>query len=164
MQPRCLYDGGEISVGSVALTTADVEAIRRACATADLELEQKTWVERAQRDDGIIYFAITVARRPVGQIMLHDIESHEAMVGYHIFSATDRGRGYGSDALSAVCGFAFEKLGLERLVVITTLENAASRRIAERCGFVEIGPAREGPNLVGYELRRRHEGARSVTP
>ncbi len=94
--------------------------------------------------------------------MLHDMDlgAGEGMVGYHIFRTRDRGRGYGTSALNALCSYALE-LGLQRLVVITSVDNAASRRIAEKCGFRFIGPAREGPHLVVFERASRRAHARS---
>jgi RimJ/RimL family protein N-acetyltransferase len=112
-------------------------------------------VERALRDDSTLYFAVRYRRRLIGQIMLHDMVEREAMVGYHIFAAERRGRGYGTGALWALCRFAFDQAGCDRLVIITSVDNVASRRIAEKCRFVEIGPAHEGQDRVVYE-RRSH--------
>ena len=96
---------------------------------------------------------MALSTKLVGQIFLHDMDpdQHEAMVGYHIFDAEQRGKGYGTAALDALCHYAFDKLGLGRIFMITSLENMASRRIAEKCDFRSIGPAREGPDLIVYE-------------
>jgi len=111
------------------------------------------WFARAQRDDRCMYFAIQHEHELIGQIMLHDIDApqREAMVGYHIFQLAQRGHGYGTAALTALCSYAFGTLGLMRLVAITSLDNVASRRLAAKCAFRELGAAREEPHLVVYE-------------
>ena len=130
------------------------EQLLPALATADLTDGAKQWFSRAQSDEGCVYFTIQQEGRLIGQTLLHDIdrEQREALVGYHIFRTAQRGRGYGTAALAALCHYAFEEGALQHLVMITSIDNTASRRIAEKCGFREIGPAREGPHLVAYEL------------
>lgn len=46
-----------------------------------------------------------------------------------------RGHGYAQEAAGAVRDYAFEVLGLERIVAITAPENHASARLLERLGF-----------------------------
>jgi RimJ/RimL family protein N-acetyltransferase len=117
----------------------------------DLTSQQLSWFDHAKRDDACVYFAVERDGDAIGQVMLHDAEwdAHRALVGYHIFRAADRGRGYGTDALRLLCAYA-GAVGLRDLVMITGVENIASRRIAEKCGFRERGSAREGPHLVAY--------------
>ena len=98
-------------------------------------------------------FWIYEAGLPVGQIALHDGDraQGEALVAYHIFRATDRGRGVGRQALALLEEFARSETSLRTLVVITGRNNRASRRIAEACDFVEAGGAWEDPErLVVY--------------
>jgi RimJ/RimL family protein N-acetyltransferase len=123
-----------------------------ALSGADLTEQQKAWLARALHDESCVYFAVEVGGRHVGQMLLHDADWTErtAMVGYHIFRADDRGRGFGSDALRLLERYCRSDLNLRRLIAITSTDNAASRRVAARAGFVEFGPAREGAHLVVY--------------
>ena len=148
-----VYDGPPIDNGLVALVTPELDELTIALATADITESEKGWFERAQSQEDLLYFSITLDAKLIGQMFLHDMDPdrHKAMVGYHIFDAEKRGKGYGTDALDALCHYALHDLGLDRLVMITTLENTASRRIAEKCDFQSIGPAREGPHLIVYE-------------
>ncbi len=148
-----LYAGPPLESDSIALVKPNGGDVSAALATADIDESQKGWFEQAQSLEDLLYFSVALGTKLVGQIFLHDmdLDQHEAMVGYHIFDAETRGGGYGAAALDALWLYAFRELGLHRLVIITSLDNAASRRIAEKCGFVEIGPAREGPELIGYE-------------
>lgn len=150
-----LYDGPPIRNAVVFLTSVNLVALRSALETADLADHEKTWCERAQTDNAIMFLAVTDHDRLVGQIMLHDIEAERvSLVGYHVFKAEDRGRGIGSLALQALCRYAFDEMGILRLVAITGVENQASQRIAAKCGFTNKGKAREGPHLVVFERLR----------
>jgi RimJ/RimL family protein N-acetyltransferase len=46
------------------------------------------------------------------------------------------GQGYVGEAVGALVDYAFRHIGAVRVELITDAENAASRRVAERCGFV----------------------------
>jgi len=148
-----MYKGQPIPTGEVSLAQPEPVTLAALLSEADLTEHERGWYGRAESDASILYFCILQDGRPTGQIMLHDIDeaAREALIGYHIFRRSDRGRGIGTLALGAVRDYAFAHLNLRRLVIITTLDNAASRRIAEKCGFIETGPAREGPELVVYE-------------
>ena len=148
-----LYTGLPLEWDSIALVKPNAEDVSAALATADIDESQKGWFEQAQSLEDLLYFSVALGTKLVGQIFLHDmdLDQHQAMVGYHIFDADKRGRGYGTAALGALCHYAFHELGLDRLVMITEFENSASQRIAEKCGFLNIGPAREGPDLIVYE-------------
>lgn len=59
------------------------------------------------------------------------------------------GRGHGTAALQALCALAFGELGRRRLSWQCSAEHAASRRLAERCGFVLEGILREAHRRPG---------------
>ncbi len=153
------YDGEPIGSGEVTLASPRALKMTPALETADLSRHQKGWLSRTHSDSSCLFFAICASGQLVGQIMLHDIDRQqaEAMVGYHVFRSSDRGRGYGTAALRSLCEYAFLSLGFKRLIAITEWENEASRRIAEKCGFRDIGSAREGKHLVVFERLQSHE-------
>jgi len=148
-----LYAGPPIDAGPISLVAPEEERLRPLLAEADLPDHEKGWLAHASGDSGSLYFCVSLHGRPVGQIMLHDMElaQHQSLVGYHIFAQADRRLGFGSAALRAVCRHAYGELGMQRIVAITSLDNHASRRTAEKAGFREAGPAREGPHLIAYE-------------
>ena len=148
-----LYTGLLLEWDSIALVKPNAEDVSAALTTADIDESQKGWFERAQSQEDLLYFSVALGAKLIGQMFFHDIDPdhYEAMVGYHIFDAERQGRGYGTAALDALCHYAFQELGLGRIFMITSLENKASRRIAEKCDFRSIGPAREGPDLIVYE-------------
>jgi RimJ/RimL family protein N-acetyltransferase len=55
---------------------------------------------------------------------------------------TARGRGVATAILRLLTGWAFRDLGAERLFLIIDVENQASSRVAERCGYRREGVMR----------------------
>ena len=154
-----IYQGPPRPFRLISLVQPEPKHLLAALAVADLTDQEKEWFRRAQRDDGCFYFVVQRQERLLGQVFLHDIDrkEQEALIGYHVFRSEDRRQGYGSDALRAICDYAAGELHLRRLTVITSLDNLASRRIAVKAGFRELGTAREGPHLVVYERLPRAE-------
>ena len=64
-----------------------------------------------------------------------------AEVGYWC-SAPARGQGVMSEAVAALCRWAFAALELDRLTWVAAVGNVASRAVAEKCGFVVEGTRR----------------------
>jgi RimJ/RimL family protein N-acetyltransferase len=79
----------------------------------------------------------------VGGVTLWSIAPRHrgAMVNYGV-AAEARGRGVATRALRLLAGWRFDEFGLARLGVFIEPENAASRAVAERCGFVHEGRLR----------------------
>jgi RimJ/RimL family protein N-acetyltransferase len=65
-----------------------------------------------------------------------------AGLGISIGDPADRGRGYGSDALRALLGFAFGQLRFERVWLDVYDLNPGARSVYERIGFVYEGTLR----------------------
>ncbi len=145
-----LHSGTPYRVGNVALTAPDRQRIMAAPQDDDVRDAVTEWLSRAEKDQSIYYFAVDVDHVPVGQIFLHDIddETGEALVGYHLFAKRSRGHGIGTVALQLLKDFVADATGLSRLVLITSADNVASRRAAEKAGFVYVGAPREDRNGV----------------
>lgn len=103
------------------------------------------WFSWARTRQDAYYFAIYWRGQTVGQIFLHDVDPQAgtALVGYHLFAAQTRGKGVGAKALGLLQEFTLKETNLKRLLIITTRNNDASRRVAEKCGFEFVGPQRE---------------------
>ena len=71
----------------------------------------------------------------VGGVSINGIDQRNKIgnIGYWVRESLQN-KGYCSKAVTAMAQFGFETLGLVRLEVIILLENAASRRVAEKCG------------------------------
>jgi RimJ/RimL family protein N-acetyltransferase len=78
---------------------------------------------------------------PVGNIGLSIHSPGVGELGY-MTAAAARGRGLMTRALNLVSEWAFTELGLERLQLMTLVENAGSQRVAAKCGFAREGVLR----------------------
>jgi RimJ/RimL family protein N-acetyltransferase len=89
-----------------------------------------------------------------GEIGLFNLERHtgQAMIGYDLLPAW-RGRGYATRAVRLVARWAFEQVGVLRLIAGTAPDNTASQRVLERAGFQREGyqrsrlPAQNGTRI-----------------
>ena len=105
-------------------------------------------VEYLERRDLRMHLYLKGTATLVGSSGLHRIDwavpSFE--VGYWVRSA-HAGRGYATEALRGITAFALDELGARRVEVRVVPENAASRRVAERCGFTLEGRLRNSSRL-----------------
>jgi len=115
------------------------------------------WVERyrqARADgNGEGFAAIDGDGRFVGLALAPTIdrEGAEVELGY-IVPAHARGRGVGSEMLRQLTRWAFDEAGALRVVLIIDVENVASERIAERCGYVREGVMRSSYLKQGIRI------------
>lgn len=75
-----------------------------------------------------------------------------AEIGYSLLPEF-RGKGYASEAVSALLEWSFSRPELDRVVAETSPELAPSIRLLERAGFAAVGPGSE-PGSVRFELTR----------
>jgi [ribosomal protein S5]-alanine N-acetyltransferase len=80
-----------------------------------------------------------------------DERSRRAEIGY-ILNRRCWGNGYVNEALTALVGFAFEKMKLHRLEADIDPRNSASIKVVERLGFQKEGLLRERW-IVGGEIQ-----------
>ena len=75
-------------------------------------------------------------------------------IGYTIFRPEDRGKGYMTEALRIFSAYLFELKPIPRLQLGMFKGNAASRKVAEKCGYQYEGTQRHG-NFLRGEYRDR---------
>ena len=105
------------------------------------------WIAEAQKRADILYFTIFLGQELIGQILLHDLnlQSGEGLVAYHLFRPQMRGQGYGTVALRLLQSSVWKQTSVSKLVIITSRNNLASQRIAQKCDFQYVGASREDP-------------------
>lgn len=105
--------------------------------------DEREWIE-SLGDEGGVHFLVCVDGGPVGEIGLKPPNEvwGTVEVGYMI-SPDQWGNGYGTDALEAVCGYAFEERRLNKVYAQTLGTNPASIRVLENVGFTKEGVLRE---------------------
>ena len=62
---------------------------------------------------------------------------HEADVGYALLPQA-QGKGYASEALRAVCDYAFNQTGVKAINAYVLADNGGSVRVLEKAGFVRM--------------------------
>ncbi len=128
-------------------------------ARAFLEQTRLGWADGTRTN-----FAVVLDGAAVGSIGVHwlDYEQGVAEVGYWIAPQV-RGRGVCTRAVRLILRWVFERPGMERLQLRADEENAASRKVAEKAGFMQEGilrSSRYNPrlgrriNFVMYSLLR----------
>lgn len=93
--------------------------------------------------------------RHIGNCAIYDIDWDlaEAHVGVVIGDRRYWDKGYGSDALRALVGYAFNRLGLRRLHLKTLERNIRAQKCFARCGFQPCGSLLEnGATYVLMQL------------
>ena len=110
--------------------------------------DAKEWIAFVNREDNQnSQWAITVDGLAVGGIGLLKKEGsnyrHSREMGYWLGEA-HWGGGIISEAVTAVLGFGFKTLKLQRIYACCFEHNAGSRRVLEKCGFKAEGVFKNG--------------------
>jgi ribosomal-protein-alanine N-acetyltransferase len=94
----------------------------------------------AEQAAGLIAFHVLVdaTGAVLGRVNLVDIADGAAELGYRIAERA-AGRGLATTAVGQVCALAADGYGLAELRAVTTLDNAGSRSVLTRNGFVPAG-------------------------
>ena len=84
--------------------------------------------------------------RPIGATDLREInlEDGRAAFGIVIGEKDEWNKGYGTDALNAICDFGFGQLRLERIELDVYADNKRAQRSYEKAGFRREGTLRHG--------------------
>jgi len=107
----------------------------------------RRWLERYEqgRRDGTreAFAAVDDSGRFLGLALAPEIdrEGRELELGYLVAPGA-RGRGVATGILAELTRWALEQLGALRIYLIVDVENRASSRVAERCGYVREGVMR----------------------
>jgi RimJ/RimL family protein N-acetyltransferase len=113
-----------------------------------MAMEEK-WFEQAveqQGKDRYMFVICLLDGRPIGSTDLREInlEDGHAAFGIAIGEKEMWGRGYGTEALFAICDFGFGQLRLERIELDVFAGNDRAQRSYERAGFTVEGTLRHG--------------------
>jgi [ribosomal protein S5]-alanine N-acetyltransferase len=96
--------------------------------------------------DKEIIFAITLKadEQLVGTVGLRDVDHEHSQAEMGFWVALEAwGKGYATEAASAILGFGFEKLQLNRIYAHHMVRNPASGRVLEKIGMKKEGLLRE---------------------
>ena len=95
-----------------------------------------------EQDAGMCAFYVLVVEdgSVLGRFNLYNIEDHSADLGYRVAQHVS-GRGVATTTVRELCQLAAAEHGLRTLRAATAEQNAASRKVLIKAGFVPIGPA-----------------------
>ncbi|MGW7451350.1 GNAT family N-acetyltransferase [Streptomyces sp. NPDC054787] len=97
----------------------------------------------AEQAEGLCFFHVLVGSggEVLGRVNLIDVEDGSAELGYRIAEKA-AGRGLATAAVREVCALAATEYGMTALRAVTTVDNAGSRTVLARTGFVSTGEIR----------------------
>ena len=106
------------------------------------------------KEGPLIYALITKkANKNIGYVQLVPIDDGKWEIGYHV-AKPYTGNGFATEAVKAFLPVISEYVGITEVYGIRLLENKASGRVLEKCGFETIFTG-EGPYHDGvYEIRK----------
>ena len=96
----------------------------------------------AEQEAGIGAFYVLVAEdgSVLGRFNLYRFEDGTAELGYRVAQHV-AGRGVATATVRELCRLAAARYGLRTLKAATARENAASRKVLTKAGFIPVGPA-----------------------
>ena len=138
---------------------SDADVLRHLMMRAPMSVAmEEAWFERMLTAEGKTdyHFVICLLAdgRAIGTAGLHelDLASGSAAFGISIGEKDEWDKGYGTDALNAICDFGFGELRLERIWLEVYAPNARARRSYEKAGFTLEGTQRRAHFANGEHL------------
>jgi RimJ/RimL family protein N-acetyltransferase len=111
--------------------------------------QQQKWYESAVNDTKTRRFMIettdTEVPQTIGMIYLTDLDwkNRSVATGIKLSGNAPRGKGYATDAVMALLGYAFQELQMHRVSLKIKEDNFPSVKLYERCGGKREGILRE---------------------
>lgn len=95
------------------------------------------------KDDGMLVI-VNSADQILGHIEFFKTVNYldEFELSYQIYDTEQRGKGVMTEAVNLMVRYLFENKQMNRIRLVIHPDNAASRRLAEKCGFTQEGTAR----------------------
>jgi RimJ/RimL family protein N-acetyltransferase len=107
----------------------------------------EAWVDGVARHPAA--WIISLEGRAIGEVLLDNAVDADMRVGLSIgiLDPSALGKGYGPEAMRAVCAFAFEQLGLHRISIRVLAANTRAIRSYEKIGFQREGLERQSARV-----------------
>lgn len=125
---------------------------------------QAKWLSAQDNKGNILRCAVAPREdelAAVGTVILSDIDYRNGTAQVHIKMSKERGRGkgYGTDAIQAIVGYAFKELRLNCVYADVLEYNLPSQGLFEKCGFKRDGVLRhrvykdgDYRNIISYSI------------
>lgn len=108
--------------------------------------ELEGWYNSANSNPETSIFAIKLNDGAyIGNIEIRnlDLRCANCELGIILGEASMRGKGYGQEAVMALCGFVFDQLRLHKVTVHVLEFNERAAHMFTKCGFIQEGTERE---------------------
>jgi len=110
------------------------------------QAQEERWFEsQLEQRDGFIFGIETLEGKLIGNLgLVHiDWKNRRAGLGIALGEKAYWGQGYGTDAITALLGFAFNQMNLHSVHLTTYEYNKRAIRCYEKCGFKLEGRMRQ---------------------
>lgn len=119
--------------------------------------EQTQWIEGQFGNHPEIRRGIITLKhdnQAIGTVILSNIDQKNGTAEIHIKISKDgyRGKGLGADAIRTVVQYAFNEMRLNCIYALILANNETSRKLFEKCGFMQEGLLKERIFKGGHYL------------
>jgi RimJ/RimL family protein N-acetyltransferase len=114
-------------------------------------LEHIKWITARLEDGSETFFVMTLEDRPIGVVNLSSIDSHNRSADFsiRIGESSDRGRGYGTQAVQLLIDFCWRDMNLHRLSLTVFSDNSRAIKSYLKSGFEFEGELRDAAFISG---------------
>jgi len=137
----------------------DADVLRNLAMRAPMsDAGEAAWFDRMLAAQGVTNYHFVICRlddaRPIGTAGLEglDVQNGGAEFGIAIGEKPEWNKGFGTDALRAICDFGFGELRLERIGLHVYAGNDRARRSYEKAGFSHEGTLRRAHFARGTHI------------
>ena len=111
--------------------------------------------DRREAEENRVAFAIMLGGAVIGEVALSriDADQGECALSIHLKNDSVKNRGYGTRAEQLAVRYAFDQLGMDRVLADAIIKNTRSQRVLEKLGFECLG---ERDGFRQYRLERTH--------
>ena len=113
--------------------------------------------DKHSREEDRRSFAVLLGERVIGQVDLKHIDPEERTceLSIHLKSDAVKNRGFGTRAEQLAIDYAFDTLGMERILADSVEKNHRSQHVLEKLGFTLV---RQEDGFKYYRLSRTERG------
>ena len=110
---------------------------------------------------GSVYIAVMLDRKPIGEIVLKQIDSNRkcCTMGISMINDSYKNQGYGTAAEKLILQYAFDRMGMETVYADSLVTNLRSQHVLQKVGFTEI---RRDAQFVYYQCDKSLDQSKAL--
>ena len=112
--------------------------------------------DKREEEENSMAFAVVLDGAVIGEIGLRHIDEgkKECELSIHLQNDAVKNKGYGTQAERLAIRYAFDELGMERILANCIEKNTRSQHVLEKLGFAILG---EEEGFKKYRLERKEQ-------